>query len=515
MQGNVQRDLEAQLRADITQFYFDPLGFVMYAYPWGVEGTRLADEEGPEEWQRQILTDIHTALMTGEVWNNGELKKVGKNIFMAVRSGHGIGKSTLMAWLDHWAMSTREFPQIVTTANTQTQLNTKTWREQAKWHKMLINRHWFKYTATKLFHQLAPEDWFSAAIPWSEKNPDAFQGTHEKHVVVKYDEASMIHRLIWEATEGAMTDSHPDATKIWVVFGNPTTNTGKFFDCFHKNKARWLTYEVDSRTVKRTDKKLFADWAKEYGEDSDFFRVRVKGQEPRAGMMQLIPTEQIELAMDRMYHKSAYIFAPKILGIDIARYGDDKTCFVKRQGLQCFDLEKYREKDTIWVAERANTIINEWQPDAVFLDMASSNRVSGVGVYDYLFNKMKHRMVIGVQFGGNAIDGKRYANKRAEMWSKTRKWIVLGGAIPEDTDLRDELAAPEYFYNMSGALQLERKRDMKTRLGFSPDTADALALTHAGEVRKKPEDPFKDGRSRPSERGRAKGLPDYDPLENI
>ena len=107
----------------------------------------------------------------------------------------------------------------------ESQLKTKPWRELSKWHKMARNKHWFNWTATKFYQVDNEETWFAAAIPWSANNPDAFQGTHEESgTLIVYDEGSAIDDTIWEATEGAMTSTGA----IWIAFGNPVRNTGRF-----------------------------------------------------------------------------------------------------------------------------------------------------------------------------------------------------------------------------------------------------------------------------------------------
>jgi hypothetical protein len=163
----------------LEKFVYDPLGFVYFAYPWQQAGTILEHEEGPDDWQTQKLKEIGDAM-----------KGSSDPVNFAIRSGHGIGKTTFLAWVQHWFISTRPHCQIVVTANTKPQLETKTWRELAKWHRLSIHAHWFKYTATKFYFTEFKDTWFSACIPWSKERSEAFAGTHEKHVLLIFDEAS-------------------------------------------------------------------------------------------------------------------------------------------------------------------------------------------------------------------------------------------------------------------------------------------------------------------------------------
>ena len=497
--GKPAINIEEQLEIDLARYALDPFGFVQYAYPWGEKGTVLEDETGPDEFQERILKDIGHALQHRWVMNEGVKVDCETGIYVAVSSGHGIGKSTLMAWLDDWWMSTKPFCRIVTTANTESQLKTKTWAEKAKWHRMLINAHWFDWSATSFKKLGAPDVWRSDAIPWSEHRPQAIAGTHEKYVMVKYDEASEIPDIIWETSEGAMTDAV--GIKLWVVFGNPTKNTGRFRECFGKDRTRWIKYNIDSRTSKRTDKKLIEHWAKLYGDDSDFFRVRVKGEFPRTGSTQFIGNELVEGAAGKVIHPNEYITRTKILGIDIARFGDDQTVICKRQGLACFGLEKFRGLNTQTCAGYIAERINKWRPDGIMLDMGNT----GAAVYD-LLDEWGYK-ITQVWFGAAADKPGEYFNKRVEMWGKMRDWLRMGGSIPDDTELKDDLIGPEYMFSSKEQFQLERKQDMKKRGLASPDAGDALAVTFAYPVVKLVDAPYAHA-SRP-----ATAIIDYDPLD--
>lgn len=469
------KDVEVELQKRISTFHDDPYGFVMYAYPWGEKGTTLEYETGPDKWQEQVLRDISQGLQYGFIENNGTIVECKNGrVWVAVRSGHGIGKSTLMAWLDHWFLSTRRSPQCITTANTEIQLRTKTWRENGKWVRLLINAHWFDWSATRLVCKAAPETWYSQAVPWSATNPQAFAGTHEKHVMMKYDEASEIDDPIWEVTEGAMTEPH--GVKIWVVFGNPTKASGRFSECFKKFRSMWTTYEIDARDSKRTDHDFISQQIELYGEDSDFIRIRVKGQEPRAGTAQFIPTEVAEKAKGRHISQGKYHTHPKILGVDIARFGGDSTVIIKRQGLAAYDMKKYKDNNTQTIAGLVAEEIQVWGPDAVFLDMGNI----GASVYDILTG-WGYR-VTGVWFSGTPINKDMYLNKRVEMWGRMKNWLGNGGCVPDDNELRDDLIGPEYQFTLKEQFQLESKKDMRKRGLASPDCADALALTFAQSV---------------------------------
>lgn len=452
----------------VAELYDDPEGFVWAMFPWGVAGGPLEHDTGPDTWQTDTLKLI------GE-----HSLDPSEALQLAVASGHGIGKTALIAWIILWFISTRPNPQIVVTANTKTQLESKTWRELAKWHKlMVVTSDWFNWTATKFYYVFEPEDWFASAIPWSENKPEAFQGTHERHVMMIFDEASTIPESVWDAAAGAMTT--PGA--FHIAFGNPTRNTGKFSECFGRMRHRWVTRQIDSRTCKMSNKVEINKWIEDYGEDSDFVRIKVRGEFPRAGFMQFISSELVEAAKGRHLMPDVYRHAAKIIGVDVARFGDDQTVFIRRQGLAATGLKKFRGLDTMRTASLVAQEIEDWKPDAVMVDTVGL----GAGVADRLRQLGYGRLIIDVQAGVTAIDSNRYFNLRAEMWGKMRDWLKEGAAIPADLELVADLIGPEYGYDNKERIQLEKKDDMKKRGLASPDAGDALAGTFAAPVSAKP-----------------------------
>lgn len=453
-------EYELELANDIAEFYDDPVGYVYYAFEWG-QGD-LADSDGPDQWQLDQLERIGKAFQ----------EDPEATIRDATASGHGIGKTAEVAWIILWAMSTRPHLNGVVTANTTTQLSTKTWRELALWHKRAINTHWFKWTATKFFHVDHPETWFCAAIPNTEHNSEAFAGLHARHVLLLYDEASAIPDVIWEVSEGAMTT--PRA--IWLAYGNPTRNTGRFRSCFGEDAHRWTTRQVDSRTCKMTNKKELEEWVNAYGEDSDFVRVRIKGEFPRAGSVQFIPSDLVDAAVLSEVEYEAHMTMPLVMAVDVARFGDDKSVVVLRQGRKVLRIWKFRELNTMQLATQVAAIAKEVKPHALFCDVVGV----GAGVVDRL--RMLGHDVIEVNAGLGPEDDQTYYNKRAEMWGRMKHWLLMGADIPNDPDLKKALIGIEYGFDEKERIRLERKQDMKARGESSPDEGDALAYTFAEHV---------------------------------
>lgn len=441
----------------------DPLKFVYAMFPWG-EGD-LKDKDGPDEWQKKVLIDIGRGV-----------KDISSVTREAVASGNGIGKSALVAWLVLWSMSTHEDTRGVVTANTETQLRSKTWPELAKWYRLFIARDLFKLTATALFSAQKGHDktWRVDAIPWSKDNPEAFAGLHNqgKRILIVFDESSAIHDEIWHVTEGAVTDA--DTEIIWAVFGNPTRNQGRFFDCFHKDKRLWTGRKIDSRTVAISNKSTIQQWAEEYGEDSDFFKVHVRGEFPSTSDNQFISPEITAAALRREPELQSYEFAPGIIGVDPAWTGGDLLAIVFRQGIYSKTLEKIPKNDNdMEVARKIARYQDNYRAEAVFIDMGYGTGIYSAGVE----MGRKWRLVSFAE----AATSPEYANKRAEMWGEMKKWLQEGGAI-NDKELAEEISGPEAFITRAGKLQLEAKQDMKRRGLASPNIADALALTFAFPV---------------------------------
>lgn len=397
--------------------------------------------------------------------------------------------TTLICWIICWFISTRSDPQIVVTANTATQLETKTWRELAKWWRLAINQSWFQWTATKFYLKDRPETHFAAAIPWSPQRAQSFAGTHEKKgVLILFDEASTIDDIIWETIEGAFTT----AGAFFLAFGNPTQNTGRFRECWTRFKKRWLTFQVDSREAKVANQEQIKQWIEDYTEDSDFVRVRVKGMFPRASSTQFISTEEVETAQKRQEvivgNMPTWMAFPIVVGVDVARYGDDQSVILVRQGPKIHRIRRFEGLDTVQVTYRVIETVKEIQEEldatveGIFVDEGGV----GAGVIDPLIAQ-GYDQAYGVQFGSKALDNKTYFNRVAEMWWDMRKAIRKDLMLPapettEGKDLQNDLIGRQYGFDGPGRIQLESKEDMKKRGQSSPDIADALALTYAAPV---------------------------------
>lgn len=445
----------------------DPARWARIAYDWG--HGELAGHSGPRQWQLEALDAIGQALR--------DPARRYQPIQVARASGHGIGKSALVGMVINWALSTCEDARVLVTANTDTQLRTKTSPEAGKWQRLALTRDWFDVSTTSMTARDAGHEktWRCDFVPWSEHNTEAFAGLHNrgKRIVLVFDEASAIADKVWEVAEGALTDEGTEI--IWLAFGNPTRNTGRFRECFRRFRHRWDHAQIDSRAVEGTNKEQAARWVEDYGEDSDFVKVRVRGMFPSMSSRQFISEADVTAAYGKSLQPGQYQFAPVILTVDPAWEGDDELVVGKRQGLAFSILHRMPKNDNdLVVAQLVARLEREHDASAVFVDAGFGTGIVSAGQGLGLSWTL-------VWFAGASGDP-GCLNKRAEMWKAMRDWLKAGGAIPDDPQLRDELQAPEIVPRIDGKLQLEAKKDMKARGVPSPNRADALALSFAFPV---------------------------------
>jgi hypothetical protein len=472
----VAQQTDIEIGKDVLRFYDDPLGFVMYAYPWGQPGL-LEHHAGPDTWQKEFLIQLGQEVQKRAFDGRTPVLPIR----MAVSSGHGIGKSVLCAWLVNWIMSTRPRARGTVSATTYTQLETRSWAAVQQWTRLCITGHWFQVTNDKIFFRGQKDSWLCSSQSCKEENSESFAGQHAADSTSFYlfDEASGVPDKIFEVAEGGLTDGEP----MVFVFGNPTRNSGKFHRvCFGSERNRWIVRTVDSRTAKFTNKQQLAEWVESYGEDSDFCRVRIRGECPRAGSTQLIPNDVVALC--RKYKAEGFAALPKILSCDVARFGDDRTVIGVRQGRQFRILAKLRGVDTVGTTNRVIDFIEKEEPDAVVVDGDGL----GAGVVDQLNNRGYGRKLHEFHGGGHPEDFHKYFNKRAEVWGLMGEWLKAGAEIPDEPEIETDLTGPQYGYSNKSQIQLERKEDMKARGMASPDLGDTLAMTFAVKVaaRQKP-----------------------------
>ena len=483
----------------LQKYYDDPLGFVMMAFPWSTEPLIQQVEmpkeyqekygviNGPDQWAIDFLERLQNLVQAA---NDSTREDVQYPLQFSTASGHGIGKTTLVAWLILWIMCTRPHCNGVVTANTIEQLRSKTWSELSKWHNMCVAGHMFEFSAgrgnMKLCHMYAKETWKCLAQTSKEENSESFAGLHAASSSPFYifDEASAVPDKIFDVREGGTTDGEG----MTFDFGNPTRNSGMFFENTEGKFAHnFHTAHIDSRTVFITSKETFERWVRDRGEDSDFVKVRVRGVFPSVGMKQFINSDDVRLAMERDVVKEED-YAPLVIGVDIARYGDDDTVIYPRIGrdARSFTPIILSGLDTVQVTGRVIDVIREFatlgkKVSGLFVDGGGL----GGGVVDMLRHLGYSPIEVLAQHRCNHPEQYRY--KTDETWGELRDHLRNGLVLPDrrsaiGAQLYSELTQREYDYTIKGQISLESKKIMKERGLDSPNIADALTLTYASLV---------------------------------
>jgi len=463
----------------------DPLRFVVKAYPWGEPG-QLERDSGPDRWQAEFLTWLGEQTKARRFDGFTAVQPIRR----AVSSGHGIGKSVLVAWIVDWIMSTRPHCQGTVTANTITQLQTKTWAALTRWTKLCLTGHWFTINTDRMYYTAYKESWFCAPQSSKEENSEAFAGQHAKDSTSFYifDEASAIPDKIYEVAGGGLTDGEP----MMFIFGNPTRNTGEFHrDCFGSNRALWSPLTIDSRETKFANKDYIEELVGLNGEDSDVVRVRVRGLPPSASDAQFIDLARVSAAQTRPMVKP-FEDEPIVCGLDVARGGGDRAVFRFRRGpdgrtLPPISVPGEQTRDSMRLVTLAADVLGRTF-DGRSIAMLF---VDGTGIGGPIVDRLRqlgHKNVTEVQFGAESPDPK-YANMRAFMWGQMRDWLSRG-CIPADARLETDLTGPGYQHDKRDRLVLEAKEHMKARGLDSPDDGDALGLTFAAKVAIRPSAPM-------------------------
>lgn len=307
-------------------------------------------------------------------------------------------------------------------------------------------------------------------------NPDALRGTYADGVVL--DEYAQIKPNVFNEIIRPMLTSR----KGWCLFLGTPKGQDQFYDVYcHAAKefaanphGEWwaATYRADQTGVIAPDE--LASIQRETPEN--LFRQEYLCDFTASRTDVLIPIDLVLAAQKRLYSEYDLRGAPKILGVDPARFGDDRSVIIRRQGLQAFAPRVLAKLDNVQLAGIVAQEIKDFRPDAVFIDAGQ-----GAGVIDVL-RSLGHD-VLEVPFGGAPLQAGRYRNKRAELWGEMAEWLKQGGALPDkETALASELASAVYDFDEAGKMRLEAKDKIKARLGKSPDLADALALTFAAPV---------------------------------
>lgn len=433
--------------------------------PFAVAIRRYA--RAPIAFVREVL---HTE---PDPWQIEALRAVARgHTRIAIKSGHGVGKTALAAWLLCWFSNTRVPFKAAMTAPSASQLFDVLVPETQKWFRLLPEawRDLWEITQEHIRLKGDRESFITARTSRADQ-PEAMAGLHSQNILLVADEASGIDEAVYEAASGSMSS----AGAITLLLGNPTRVSGYFWRVHTLERDRWHCMTVSSEDSKRVTPDFIEEMGRRYGKNSNAYRVRVLGQFPTAADDTLIPAELVDSAMSRDVALDQQ--APELWGLDIARYGSDASCLIKRKGYVVTEMpRRWHGYDTMQVAGavKAEFDLSGKKPNLIVIDSIGV----GAGVVDRLHEQGVP--VLGINVGEQPSNKSQFMRLRDELYFQMREWLGTRRVkLPKDEQLRDDLVSPKFTFTSDGKLQVESKERMRARGLPSPDASDALMLTLA------------------------------------
>jgi len=442
------------------------------------------------DWRRSALQFVgdNWPGLTLDDWQYDVIKALPNHNRVVMRACTGPGKTLVLALAGWWRLSCfadkGEHPKGAALSITKDNLSDNLWPELAKWQNqssfLSAAFEWHKERIQAKDH---PETWFLSARSYA-KDADAdaigraLSGLHSQYPFILLDETGDMPTAVGKAAEQIFTGAPKNA--FIIQGGNPTSSTGLLYQVCNALRALWhiVVITADPDDPKRTPR-VSVEYARSqieaYGRDNPWVMATILGLFPPQGFNSLLGIEDVEAAQNRFLYPDQFEWAPKILGVDVARFGDDRSVIFPRQGLMAGQPTTIRQQRTTDIAAKCATIMQSWGAAQTFVDDTGH---WGHGVIDNLITA--RHPAIGIQFHAPAIDP-RYRNKRAEMWFAMAEWIKTGGKLPPIPEIVAELTIPTYSFS-NGKIIMEDKDQVKKRLGRSPDLADALALTFATDT---------------------------------
>jgi hypothetical protein len=394
---------------------------------------------------------------------------------VAASSCQGAGKTACLVWLTFLFLLTQDDCQILITSPSYQQLTRVYQAQVAKWHHKMPKILQDQFIITKERISLKGREGFQFAslVTASAEHTENLQGGHAESYVILADEASGIEEAVFDLLLGTLS-THKGGR--FIMTSNPLRASGRFYEVFIRDLSQWKTLYFSAYDSPVINKEWIAEMLETYGEDSDIFRVRVLGRFPRASNTQFFHSDIVSRAMTNEVPRGVYCAYPLIAGIDIARFGDDKTVFLLRQGPKLLHIKQYSGLSTMEVTGKLVDFYQKWKPMRINIDSIGI----GAGVYDRA--KELGLPVHGVIVSQKSTDPMQYLNLRSQLYGLTKQWLDNGADIPNDNELQRQLLSIEYGYNKKMQIQMMGKKEIKAKGLDSPDTIDALSYTFAGEA---------------------------------
>lgn len=428
----------------------------------------------PDEWQADVLQDLE------------DLDRVG-HMRVATVASKGPGKSTLDAWVALWYMVTHPKAKGACTSITGDNLADGLWAELAKWQKRSpLLMQVLEWTQSALSHVESPEDWFLSARTWprdgsAQSQADTLAGLHADHVLFIIDEAGGVPSGVAAAADAGLANAQPGTgrTALLLISGNPTHLEGPLYEACTTDAKRWRVHRVngDPRNPKRSPR-VSIEWAQglidRWGYEHPIVLVNVRGMHPPVQANKLLGPQEVQTAIERVVLARHLVDEPKLLGVDVARFGDDASVVTLRQGVAAFSPWEFRNLSTTQLGGQVARLAKKHGVSAIYVDVSGI----GAGVYDYLGTlDLGEILLVPVDFGAAALESDDYLNHRAEIWFRMAEWVRTKGVLPDVAQLKADLCGPTFAFTPDGRRKIESKEDMKKRGLTSPDYGDSLATT--------------------------------------
>jgi phage terminase large subunit len=448
--------------------------------PGDILGSKL------EEWLQHPAQFVEDEFkVTPDAWQVEALEAFPHSPLMAMRACTGPGKTAVLAWLGWNFLLTRPHPSVGATSITGENLKTGLWTELGRWYaKSEILPLLFTKTKSTIFFNEHPQTWKLEARSWAkdadpEQIGNTLAGLHADCVMWLLDETGNYPDAVLPACEAIFSGSPKEAHIVQA--GNPSKRSGPLYHAVMDRTQRWrvITITADPDNPKRTPRVSVEHARRQielWGRENPWVKVKIFGEFPDSDFNALISPAEVEAAQRRYYRAHEIGNAAKVLGVDVARYGNAASAICPRQGIQCFPIKKYRGLNSTQGAGIVTRVWSEFGAHACFVDGTGG---FGAGWVDQL--QALGRAPVGIHFAGQAINNQRYANKRAEMAFEAVEWIKRGGALPESLELAAVLTQTTYTIQKDRLL-LEPKDDIEARLGYSLDEFDSFILTFAHPV---------------------------------
>ena len=414
-----------------------------------------------------------------------EIMSLASGRWPVVRAGRGVGKTALLAFIIYWWMFTRPTAKVAVISVKKEQLADAIWPELKRWLTGSAIEEFFEWQKTKIFFK--DEEAVRFCVARTGSTAEALQGLHDPHLLIIIEEASGVEEEMFDALVGSLTQEY----NAMVMVGNPTKSHGAFFDAFSSPVGRFQPFHIPCIDRKgnlhpNVQMDFVEMMAHKYGRDSNPYRVYVLGEPPKTDSDSVIPWEWVNIAAEQEDAPECKDYRI-VWGVDPALMGD-RCALVKRQGPVMRERPIFWEgKDTGQVAGR---IVAEYQdtpdelrPDDIFVDTIGI----GYGVVDNL--RRAGMPVRAVNVSNTPALKEKHFRLRDELWWLAREWFETRAVWipnPRDehdvvTDMISELTTPRFEFRPDGKIQVESKRQFKSRLKErrSPDLADAFVLTFA------------------------------------